>query len=238
MISDGRASLEGKHLHQGVCKEHEQEIKYFCKQCSLPICSDCAMFSKEHKGHEFDHLKNVYDHSIVVLRSKVADAQRKVTSMQISIKEIDAIMKKLEENKHEKKVLIAQFQKKFRDRLDKEYQEKINNLLNQKSKSGRDLEQLLKEYKEFKGKLDLVNDKIVSSNRVDIVLNHPQIETSIEELDKKDIPEFRPDPNIFKYSSDKLCADYQTFILKPFSVDVKSNGRRTAIPTSCFPSRS
>ena len=218
MISDGRNSTEGKQPVQGICKEHEQEIKYFCKQCLIPICSDCAMFSKDHKGHEFDHLKNVYDNSIVKLRSKVADAQNKVTSMQTSIKEIDAIMKKLEENKHEKKVLIAQFQKKFRDRLDKEYQEKINNLLNQKSSSWPNQELIVKEYKDFKGKLDQVNEKIVSSNRVDIVVNHPQIENQIEELDKKEVPEFKSDPTIFKYSSDKLCADYQTFILKPFSV--------------------
>ena len=92
------------------------------------------MFSKEHKGHDFDHLKNVYDQSIGKLRTKVAEVQTKVTQMHQSIKEIDGIMKKLEENKHEKKVLIAQFQKKFRDRLDKEYQDKINVLLNQKSK--------------------------------------------------------------------------------------------------------
>lgn len=228
LITDGRGSLETKHLNQGVCKEHEQEIKYFCKHCSTPICSDCAMFSKEHKGHEFDHLKNVYDNSIVKLRAKVADSQRKVTSMQTSIKEIDAIMKKLEENKHEKKVLIAQFQKKFRDRLDKEYQDKINNLLNQKSKHSDNIEHILKEYKDFKGKLDVVNDKIVSSNRVDIVINHPHIETQIEELDKKEVPEFKSDPNIFKYSSDKLCADYQTFVLKPFSVIVKVNSRPIA----------
>lgn len=92
------------------------------------------MFSPDHKGHEFDHLKNVYDQNIAKLRSKVADVQAKVTSMQQSIKDIDSIMKKLEENKHEKKVLIAQFQKKFRDRLDKEYQDKINDLLSHKSR--------------------------------------------------------------------------------------------------------
>lgn len=118
----------------GVCKEHELDMKYFCKQCEIPICSDCAMFSPDHKGHEFDHLKNVYDQNIAKLRSKVADVQAKVTSMQQSIKDIDSIMKKLEENKHEKKVLIAQFQKKFRDRLDKEYQDKINDLLSDKSR--------------------------------------------------------------------------------------------------------
>lgn len=81
----------------------------------------------------------------------------------------------------------------------------------------------MKEYKEFKHKIDIVTDKIVGSNKVDIVLSSPTIENQITELEKKSIPVFKSDPNIFKYSSDKLCADYQTFVLKPFSVVKRPN---------------
>jgi RNA-binding protein YhbY len=38
---------DSKVLTQEVCKTHQQELKYFCKDCNTPICSDCAMFSKE-----------------------------------------------------------------------------------------------------------------------------------------------------------------------------------------------
>lgn len=74
----------------------------------------------------------------------------------------------------------------------------------------------------------------MGSNKVDIVLSSPTIESQITELEQKVIPEFKSDPNIFKYSSDKLCADYQTFVLKPFSVVYISNHRLTPQQTSYF----
>lgn len=109
-------------------------MKYFCKNCSMPICSDCAMFGKEHKGHEFDHLKNIYDHSIGKLRNRIGEAQTKVTNMHQAIKEIDGIMKKLKVNRKEKKERITQVLEKIWNKIDKEYQEKILTLKAQKSR--------------------------------------------------------------------------------------------------------
>lgn len=90
-------------------------------------------------------------------------------------------------------------------------------------------ETIAKEYKDYKNKVDSVNEKIVASNKVEVVLSSQKIESQILELEQKAIPVFKNDPSIFKYSSDKLCADYQTFILKPFSVRLKFNDRLSRI---------
>jgi hypothetical protein len=134
ILSGARGVSESKGTGAGLCQQHEQEMKYFCKNCSMPICSDCAMFGKEHKGHEFDHLKNIYDHSIGKLRNRIGEAQTKVTNMHQAIKEIDGIMKKLKVNRKEKKERITQVLEKIWNKIDKEYQEKILTLKAQKSR--------------------------------------------------------------------------------------------------------
>ena len=94
------------------------------------------MFGKDHKGHEFEHLKTIYETNVDKLRSKIGEAQSKITKMHLSLTEIDSMMKKLDESRHEKKIRIVNFQKKFREKLDKEYEEKIMELMKQKSMTG------------------------------------------------------------------------------------------------------
>ena len=42
------------------CEEHGTKISYYCKDCSVPICSDCAMFGTKHKNHEFEKINTIY----------------------------------------------------------------------------------------------------------------------------------------------------------------------------------
>lgn len=200
-----------KLLGKGICKTHEQEIKYFCKQCTVPICADCAMFSQEHKGHEFDHLKNVYEQSMSKLKPKITDVQLKLTNMEQEIRDIVGTMKKLEDSKVEKKTRMTETLRQFEQKLSAEHKEKMLRLRNEKKN-------LMKEYKEFKAKLEAVTDKVVSSNKVEIVLSCAMIEKKLAELSTKHLPEFKSDPSIFKYSSDRLLGvETHTFYLKPFS---------------------
>ncbi|ORZ35028.1 hypothetical protein BCR44DRAFT_65170, partial [Catenaria anguillulae PL171] len=43
-----------------ICPKHNAYLYYYCATCSDPVCSDCAMFSADHRGHEFVHLEKVY----------------------------------------------------------------------------------------------------------------------------------------------------------------------------------
>ena len=42
------------------CPEHSLPYTYYCNSCSDAVCSDCALFSTAHKGHDFQHLRDVY----------------------------------------------------------------------------------------------------------------------------------------------------------------------------------
>ena len=77
---------------------------------------------------------------------------------------------------------------------------------------------ILAEYKDFKKKVDGVNKTILESNNVEIVQTAGTIEKRITELTSKAVPLFKPDPSVYKYSSDKLfTSTYHSFVMKPFS---------------------
>lgn len=47
--------LAGKYKkeknHEILCEKHHDKIRFFCPQCSVPICSECALM--EHRYHEY-----------------------------------------------------------------------------------------------------------------------------------------------------------------------------------------
>lgn len=34
-----------------LCERHHEKIRFFCPQCLLPLCSECALM--EHRNHEY-----------------------------------------------------------------------------------------------------------------------------------------------------------------------------------------
>ncbi|KRX06278.1 hypothetical protein PPERSA_06249 [Pseudocohnilembus persalinus] len=69
--------LTKKQKNDDKCKEHDNKMKYFCKSCQTPICSDCAMFGQTHKGHEFDHLSKVYDAQMIIVNKEMKKLKKK-----------------------------------------------------------------------------------------------------------------------------------------------------------------
>lgn len=48
------SNIQKKKNKEEECSVHiGTPLNYFCETCSEAICADCAMFSKEHKSHEF-----------------------------------------------------------------------------------------------------------------------------------------------------------------------------------------
>ena len=51
--------------------EHDEELKYFCKTCQIPICSDCAMIDIKHKDHQFEKPLEIIKKERAVLDDKL-----------------------------------------------------------------------------------------------------------------------------------------------------------------------
>jgi len=45
-------------------------MKYFCETCTVPLCSDCAMFGDTHKEHKFKRLGEVYETHCEIIKKE------------------------------------------------------------------------------------------------------------------------------------------------------------------------
>lgn len=46
---------------EDFCLEHKLQMIYFCIPCKKLVCSDCVMFTENHKGHKCERLKIIYE---------------------------------------------------------------------------------------------------------------------------------------------------------------------------------
>ncbi len=52
-----------------MCWKHEYtELMYYCNNCKVATCSDCAMFGDEHKNHKFQKLGEVYEKHVDMIK--------------------------------------------------------------------------------------------------------------------------------------------------------------------------
>ena len=67
------------HKHQlpmEICQDHPTRNKeLFCRECSIPLCSKCSLM-KEHKGHVFDDLEEIYADKFATWQGEFSKIQK------------------------------------------------------------------------------------------------------------------------------------------------------------------
>lgn len=56
---------------QEKCSTHQERMSVYCETCKESICHNCALFSKEHHGHSFKPLDDIYKKHVEVLQGEV-----------------------------------------------------------------------------------------------------------------------------------------------------------------------
>ncbi|XP_078313035.1 uncharacterized protein LOC111135019 isoform X1 [Crassostrea virginica] len=66
-----------KHqLPMEICQDHpKRNVDIFCRECKTPICSKCCTM-KEHKGHEFDDLEDIYTQKYALWQGEFSKIQK------------------------------------------------------------------------------------------------------------------------------------------------------------------
>ncbi|XP_022337719.2 uncharacterized protein LOC111133539 isoform X2 [Crassostrea virginica] len=59
-----------------ICQDHPTRNKdMFCRECSMPLCSKCSTM-REHKGHEFDDLEDIYADKYALWQGEFSKIQK------------------------------------------------------------------------------------------------------------------------------------------------------------------
>ncbi|XP_078313037.1 uncharacterized protein LOC111135985 [Crassostrea virginica] len=92
-----------KHqLPMEICQDHpKRNVDIFCRECKTPICSKCCTM-KEHKGHEFDDLEDIYAEKYALWQGEFSKIQKYFLptsqDMKTDIKEDATQIKKIMES--------------------------------------------------------------------------------------------------------------------------------------------
>lgn len=75
-----------------MCLFHpDSPLSYYCVTCVEPICSDCAMFGTEHKGHDFEKLSLVYGRHAKLLEKQISYLNFQIVILLLALCEVDCI---------------------------------------------------------------------------------------------------------------------------------------------------
>ena len=59
-----------------ICQDHpKRNVDIFCRECKTPLCSKCCTM-KEHKGHEFDDLEDIYAEKYALWQGEFSKIQK------------------------------------------------------------------------------------------------------------------------------------------------------------------
>lgn len=107
------------------CLSHGCPLNYYCLNCASPICSDCAMFSSDHKGHEFQHLANIYNEHVdqIHIESKVMN--KRLKDLELMLIEVDVKIEKFRTAKEEKSRELVLCMEQIQSRLEGQLKDKL-----------------------------------------------------------------------------------------------------------------
>ena len=116
-----------------VCGEHGATLQYYCVTCSEPVCSDCAMFGSEHKGHTFERIAKVYEQQVVSVRAAETAVRKRLDDLAGLMAEAESSIDSVTASREEREAELHKSFKMMQERLDGQLRGKMNDLVQQKT---------------------------------------------------------------------------------------------------------
>lgn len=211
-INQALESLTSTIMNQAEkCSQHECPLNYYCLTCTSAICSDCAMFAVEHKGHEFKHLSAVYSQHIEQIEFESRTLKSRIKQLETLKSSIDEKIELAKLANIEKNREIGLYIEQVKSKLEEQLNQKLGSL-NKKKKEVleeiRKLEKLQNEIDEETGQT--AKSKLISKSS-DLVKKLKTIQSGpIDRLDNFSVN--------FEFESE-ITPKYESgvFIIKDYS---------------------
>ena len=110
--------LEAK-IKLPLCKEHDEQLKYYCETCEQLICMYCTV--KEHNGHDHDTVKKMATKHRNELKDVTAPVDKMIRDLSEAYDNIDKMKKKIRQRSDE-----------VDKKIDQHYNELVQKLMKQK----------------------------------------------------------------------------------------------------------
>ena len=180
------------------CPKHNIQYLYYCKNCNVPLCSDCYMFEDNHKEHEIKRINDVYkEHFDLIKKEKENLDNNCEILLNRNLRDIS-----------DKIIEIGNFKYK----RSKELEETFNNLNNQLQNQSQDLiNKLIKWKQDLEIKIEKIeiernniSKEIKNSSKSNLIRKSENILNSIKTINDKLIKEKETKENFHLNLSNKI----------------------------------
>ena len=189
-----------------VCKEHKDEVRFYCEECVLCICRDCAIL--EHRDHNFVSIDKGLEKKKSEIQTKMGEVQANGSRLRKGkdfiekrrIRMNNSIEKATEEVHRvaERNIaLIRQHKSSVTEQLVK--QKKANEAVFSNTAAGMD-----KKLTEIESSLEFCNDVLQRNNLLEILNVEKVLEERFQELSKPSEFNVKPNYSGIKYVSNDL----------------------------------
>lgn len=124
------------------CANHGCELNYYCMTCSSAICSDCAMFTQDHKGHDFQHLANIHKQHVEQINAESKVLTKRLRDLENILQDLDLNIDKFKKAKDEKSRELILCMEQIQSRLDIQLQSKLHVLYRNKDEVDEEINKL------------------------------------------------------------------------------------------------
>lgn len=124
------------------CQVHETPLNYYCVTCQTLVCSDCAMFESQHKGHEFQRLNAIYDKQAAEVKKEAETLKEKLKDLMSVLGQVERNLEEVQKGKAAKAQEIGTYFEDLQKNLDETLREKVKQLLEQKETITSEIERL------------------------------------------------------------------------------------------------
>ena len=91
----GAKEIPLKEAPPSMCKDHDEQLKIYCFDCSRLICRDCIV--RDHAAHEFEFVKKMAPQYKKTLKDSLTPLARIQTNISAATKEIKKVEKEVSE---------------------------------------------------------------------------------------------------------------------------------------------
>lgn len=174
--------------------------------CSLAICSDCAMFGLEHKGHEFQHLSNIHEKHVENIKHEAQSLRKRLKDLALILHNLDTNIEKIRKNKEDKSNELVVSMEQMQAKLDSQLKAKLQGLRDHRNEVCEEIEHLEDVH------VDL-NKQLGHLSKSKLIAKSNEIIKSLKEIQSKPISKAYSQSTSTEFISE-IAPDYDSGIFE------------------------
>lgn len=194
------------------CNIHSTALNYFCVTCESAICSDCAMFGNDHKGHEFQHLASVHEKHVDNIKQQSQGLRKRLKDLTLLLHEIDRNIEKVRKSRDDKSSELVLCMEQMQARLEAQLKNKLQMLHEQRATVCEEIDKLENMHVE-------INKELSQNGKSKLISKTPELIKKLKELHLKPMSKFNKINVITDFHSE-IAPNYDSgvFEIKNYSI--------------------